>query len=66
MWTIVSVAMSECHHYNNHYNQSIIISEYRNDNWKVGDTLEDITDDVSKYRQMIATRMREGTILYTV
>ena len=53
--------MSKCHHYN-HYNQSIIISVYSNDNWIVGDTLEDVTDDVRKYQQMIATRMREGTI----
>ena len=53
--------MSKCHHYN-HYNQSIIISVYRNDNWIVGDTLEEITDDVSRYQEMIATRMREGTI----
>ena len=39
---------------------SIIVSVYSNDNWIVGDTLEDVTGDVSKYQQIIATRMREG------
>ena len=57
--------MSKCRHYN-HYNQSIIISVYRNDNWIVGDTLEEITDDVSRYQQIIATRMREGTIYHVI